>query len=186
MASDDIKFKSDEENAIVYSIPKNAAELSATFKYHIKKAELEIVFPRVSHKHNGYDCVINTSTMLSFIEAYLSYWSKNQELEDYIKEEPVCVGDPSVIITDKNDLLLIKKFLADKKELDDKTIILSTLTCQAEYLGLNGLINKLYAYFAVLIFNTSVIDFQQATHNPEFEAIKEKVLLEWKKEHTEE
>ena len=59
--------------------------------------------------------------------------------------------------------------------------ILGELICQAEYLQIQSLSNKLYAWCACLIWNTSLIDMYEATSDPYFMELQNNALEEYYK-----
>jgi hypothetical protein len=59
--------------------------------------------------------------------------------------------------------------------------IYPTMITQADdCLGITSLSNKLYAYVAVQIWNTSIVDFHLAVKDPTFDKLQQEAIDEWK------
>jgi hypothetical protein len=152
---------------------------------------------------------LNTDRLLSYVYKYMLIWEGKETEANYVKEEPVQTSELSHIFANSKgvvyteDIVYIENFiqetLADIKsgklpgypKQKDKlsryekrqliSLILGELACQCdELLNMPSLANKIYAYIAVKIWNTSIVDFAEAMKDPEFSRIQEKVISEWK------
>ena len=145
---------------------------------------------------------INTYELLSYIYDYMNLWKDDIKDICYIKEEQIQIHDPALILVEK-DYLFIKKYIDDNinkiithqkmydnfniNEFNEKknynimiTIqILGELICQSEYLEIQSLSNKLYAWCACLVWNTSLIDMYEASNDPYFMELQNKALNEY-------
>jgi hypothetical protein len=157
----------------------------------------DIYIENENTKHLIYE--INTYEMLNYIYEYMNLWKDDIKDICYIKEEQIQIHNPALILVEK-DYLFIKKYIDDninniitKQKIYDKfninefnekknynimiTIqILGELICQSEFLEIQSLANKLYAWCACLVWNTSLIDMYEANNDPYFMELQNKAL----------
>ena len=152
---------------------------------------------------------LNTNRLLAYVHKYMKIWEGRETEANYVKEEPVQTSELSHVFANSKGVIYIEdiKFIADfiqETMLDIRsgslpgypkipeklsryehrqwiTMILGELACQCdELLNMPSLANKIYAYIAVKIWNTSVADFADAMHDPAFSAAQDKALEEWR------
>lgn len=152
---------------------------------------------------------LNTDRLLSYVYNYMKIWEGKEHLAAYVKEEPVQTSELSHVFADSkgnvyvDDINFIENFIRETMaNIRDGKLpgyppinakltryekrkwiitILGELACQCdELLNIPSLANKIYAYIAVKIWDTSVIDFATAMHDPEFCKAQEKAIEEWR------
>ncbi len=152
---------------------------------------------------------LNTNRLLSYVYKYMKIWEGRETEANYVKEELVQTSELSHIFANSKgvvyteDISFIDNFIRDTindirksllpgyPKMPDRltryehrqwiVTILGELACQCdELLNIPSLANKIYAYIAVKIWNTSVVDFADAMHDPEFNKAQEKAIAEWK------
>ncbi len=180
-----------------FSIPVTVAQLSETFSTMIKSSQnekavsLQIVEQPIEHTNKTY--LINTNHLLKYVYKYFKIWENAPEKANYVKEEPVQTSEIQHILK-QVDIDLIEEYLEEYlrtnniSALDDHTKIrnmqkegLGVLLSQVdEFLNIKCFANKLYAYIAVLIWNTSVVDFADAMQDPEFYKAQQAAVEAWK------
>jgi hypothetical protein len=155
-----------------------------------------------NENNNNFTYQINTYEMLNYVYEYMNLWKDNIKDILYIKEEQIQIHDPALILVEK-DYLFIKNYINNIinsiinknkiyngfniNEYNEKknyyimiTIqILGELICQAEFLQIQSLSNKLYAWCACLVWNTSVIDMYEATNDTYFMDLQKLALEEY-------
>ena len=202
-----VYFKSTKNNH-VFSVEEKQAVISdllASFDLTNNNENNPIILDTViidNENNKNIEYEINTYEMLKYIYEYMNLWKDDTKEIFYIKEEPIQLHDPSLILVEK-DYLFIKKYIDDNinliinkqkkcndfnfNEYNEKknyyimiTIqILGELICQAEFLRIQCLANKLYAWCACLVWNTSLIDMYEATNDPYFVELQNKALEEY-------
>lgn len=170
-----------------YSVSRSAAKLSGLFKGMIENSneetEVSLQPTEQPHENKPIVYVINTDEMLAHVYDYMMLWADEPEKADYVPQAPVQTSEISHILKDK-DIAYIRNFLRGART--DREVIerLGGLLCQVdEFLQIDSLSNKIYAYIAVLVWNKSSVDFAEALEDPEFEAAQLKAVEEWKKDN---
>ena len=152
---------------------------------------------------------LNTNRLLSYVYKYMKIWEGHETEANYVKEEPVQTSELSHVFANskgvvyEEDINFINEYIQETirdirieklpgyPKISDKltryeqrrlvAIVLGELACQCdELLNMPSLANKIYAYLAVKIWNTSIADFAEAMHDPEFNNAQEKALEEWR------
>lgn len=187
------------EGKVKYEIPVQVAKLSGTFTNMIENSQNEkaVSFPVVTQQ---WECSnktyqINTDELLNYVYKYFKLWESEPSKADYVKVEPVQTSEISHILQPK-DIAYIEEYLDDylkqagnkkltPKELREwKTEGLGILLSQVdEFLDIQSLANKLYAYVAVIIWNTSPVDFAEALQDPEFKKAQDVAVAAWTKDN---
>jgi hypothetical protein len=191
---DKITFFSDEDPNKVFIITKQLAKEStlltsmlstnSNFEFHVLNYE---------HFENKYS--INNVKLLNVVYKYLINWSDSIESIDYITNQQIQTNDLYQILK-KIDIDLINDYINEEIKnldideekynnenlynLDIKCKLLSRLLTQVdEYLDIQSFSKKIYAYLAVLIWNTNIIDYHQATKVDSFKKLQNNVNIEW-------
>ncbi len=179
-----------------YTVSEPVAALSKMFKTMIENAEnekavqLQVIQQVIEGTDEKFE--INTDRMLEYIYQYFKIWETNPELADYVPVGPVQTSEFSHVLQDK-DIEFIEHYLS--REMPDykgtesqirrkKIETIGKLACQADgFLEIDSLAHKLYAYVAVLIWNTSIVDFSEALRDPEFKKIQYAAIEQWEKDN---
>jgi len=185
-----------------FTITKHTAKLSGLFKNVMEiSKENTVVLEPVDQKHETADLVfkLNTTRLLKFVHEYFKLWESNPEKSNYVKVEPIHTSE-FLHVLQPVDLQFITNYIhecvlyySEHNDLDigkfnDFTsynkkwtmTMLSELLCQVdELLDIECLSNKIYAYIAVLVWNTSAVDFSNALDCPEFKEAQEKAIQEY-------
>ncbi len=134
---------------------------------------------------SGVKFYINTTKMLKYVYDYFILWQDQIEASNYVKSKPIQTGDIRQVLQSKDIEYFEKYLLNEVKEHDmlaeyfsDVSIkrsidlqLLNVLLHQVDdYLGIESLSNKIYAYIAVIIWNTSLLDYTLATEDPAYNA----------------
>ena len=199
-----ISFYSTEDPKVIFTIPEKSARKSVLFASIIDSNNMKnIQLPKTLHE-NGRDAkyFVNTTKLLSYIHKYLSAWNDNIDMADYIKISPIQTGDIKQVLKPididfimdylLNEVPQYKNFDMTKynnevayKRMVDICVINELITQADDCLGITSLSNKLYAYVAVQIWNTSIVDFHLAVKDPTFDKLQQEAIDEWKEAHAE-
>jgi hypothetical protein len=182
-----------------YVVSSESAQMSALFKNMIETSpdETHISLSTVEQQHEtiaGISYTLNTDRLLGYVFDYMNIWKDHVDDSDYVKEEPIHTGEITHILK-PDDVKFIRKFLSETATANNygdnyasnpiyrrKTDIamLGELLCQVdEFLNIKCLSNKIYAYIAVLIWNTSAVDFADALTDDDFKQAQNSALVEW-------
>lgn len=179
-----------------FTIPTKVAKLSGTFKAMIDHSENEeaVSLQVVNQTVDGSDEVyqINTDRFLKYVYDYFKIWEDAPEKADYVSVGPVQTSEISHILLEK-DILFIQNYLSreipeirgTETEIRRNRIeTLGKLLSQVdEFLDIRCLANKIYAYIAVLVWNTSIVDFSEALRDPAFKAAQDAAIAQWERDN---
>lgn len=179
-----------------YVVSQEVAKLSGVFadmvahSTHEKAVSLSVV--NQTSEYNNLQYQINTDDMLGYVYKYFKLWEANPSAANYVKVEPIQTSEIAHVLKPV-DLDYIESFLRDqmpnmdlsvselrKKKIESLGVLLSQVD---EFLDIESLANKIYAYVAVLIWNTSAVDFAEAMHDPEFKQAQETAIADWYKDN---
>jgi hypothetical protein len=179
-----------------YVVSQEVAKLSGVFanmvehSTHEKAVSLSVVNQTSEYSNLQYQ--INTDDMLNYVYKYFKLWENSPATANYVKIEPIQTSEISHVLKPV-DLEYIESFLRDhipdadlsvsdirKKKIECLGVLLSQVD---EFLDIESLANKIYAYIAVLIWNTSAVDFAEAMHDPEFKQAQESAIADWYKDN---
>lgn len=179
-----------------FTVPEEVAKLSGTFKAMIDNSEnekavsLQVVNQVVDGSNEVYQ--INTNNMLKYVYDYFKLWEENPSKSDYVKVAPVQTSEVSHVLQEK-DIQFIQNYLNNEmpefkgteQQIRNKRIeTLGKLLSQVdEFLDIQSLSNKIYAYIAVLVWNTSIVDFSEALKDPTFKAAQDAAIAQWEKDN---
>ncbi len=199
------QFCSSEPDSILFEVPESAACLSGLFDSMLKSDSSKLIHLNpVTHiadwpVRRNYQ--INTNKLLNYVYKYFILWSKTPSSANYVEQKPVQTGDVTQFLK-PIDIEFINLYLIETSNVDwiDKTrynveptytryinnsLLGELLTQVDEFLNIESLSNKIYAYIAAGIWNSSLVDFQNATQDPIFKKLQEDALADWKEQHTE-
>lgn len=179
-----------------FTLPIKVAKLSGVFKSMIENSENEhaVSLQVVNQVVNGTNEVyqINTDKFLKYVYEYFKLWETCPEKANYVDVAPVQTSEIEHILQEK-DIVFIKNYLAkeipdfkgSESEIRRKHIeTLGKLLSQVdEFLDIQSLSNKIYAYIAVLVWNTSIVDFAEALNDPGFKAAQDDAIAQWEKDN---
>lgn len=179
-----------------FTVPEEVAKLSGTFKVMIDNSEnekavsLQVVDQVVDGSNEVYQ--INTDNMLKYVYDYFKLWEENPSKSDYVEVAPVQTSEVSHVLQEK-DIQFIQNYLNNEmpefkgteQQIRRKRIeTLGKLLSQVdEFLDIQSLSNKIYAYIAVLVWNTSIVDFSEALKDPAFKAAQDAAIAQWEKDN---
>ena len=199
-----ITFYSDEDPSVKFVISKNMALTSSLFTTMLDTSmnsyNYQLSMLDYKENTNTRSYKINTVKLLKYIHEYFKLWEENLNGCDYVKEKPIQTGDVRQVLKSV-DIEYIEKYLLtelntnntiDKekynsdvnyKRISDIEMLGYLLSQCDEYLGIKSLSNKIYAWIAVQLWNTSIVDFHLATGDPIFETMQNEAISEWKEQH---
>lgn len=196
----EVTFYSDEDPSKTFVISNKSAETSALLSSVLgSSADLKnIQLPKIKHAGgDGRTYFINTTKLLSYVHEYLKMWESDVEGSNYVKEKPIQTGDIRQVLQ-QIDIDFINRYLLSelpeeakplyhsnvkyKRQMDIDIIGVLLSQCD-EFLGITSISNKLYAYIAVQIWNTTIADFHSATKDPLFAKMQQEAVNEWKEQH---
>lgn len=144
--------------------------------------------------------VVGTEEQLEFLVKYITIWSgKTSEDALYIKREPISTNDHAVIFEKQPaDYALIHEYMqnklpeteANKKRWADASVLYGVdvsrvinhlMYMTGDYLGMDCLLNKLYAYTAMAFWKTSMREATKLSGDPFYENIENQAIDEWMK-----
>lgn len=201
-------FKSSASSR-VFTIQPGAIGLSDVFTTSSENDPThQTITLHVVHKQSRVDAgdyyTINSTELLSFIETYLNNWSKSPKMASYVKVAPVHSNDPTTVLKPIDYNFIIKYIEKSIESITAKTrtgyatfdfdkyhsdyiyqqhiiiCILGELTLQSSFLGIESLTNKLMAYMAIMLWNSSYIDFSKASSDEYFLKLQQKTVTDWK------
>ena len=156
-------------NYIIYEIPKKVLSLVPLFK-SMRIEDTPVYIGPITVED---DCVvdrvyvINTAEMFDIVMEYIDIWKDKPTADNYVK--PPIHTKAITDILQKKDLDLILKYLKrtearDVVPITDKLYQISKLNKLLKmvdgFLQMEGFANKIYAYIASLIINTSLMDIE--------------------------
>ena len=159
-----------------YTVLDKVASLSEVFKKMIENAisnnNERIVSLPIVEQHDEYTneiYKINTDKLLNYVYKYFLLWKDEPDKADYVQENPIQTSEIAHVLH-KKDIDFINSYLNDELGLytsrQNKLKALSVLLSQvSEFLEINSLSKKIYAYIAVMIWNLSINDFSDALNN---------------------
>lgn len=185
-----------------YVVRIEVACMSALFKTMIETSPDKhdvslstIVQPHESKPDLSY--TLNTDRLLNYVFEYMNIWKDDLANANYVKDDTAVQSSEISHVLKPCDIKFIREFLLDNVQDMEKykkdsiyrrtndIRYLGELLCQVdEYLDMKCLSNKIYAYIAVLIWNTSAIDFSNALLDDEFRKAQEVALTEWRENNT--
>lgn len=150
---------------------------------------------------------INTDDMLGYVHKYMVMWEMDPKSADYVEQKQIYTNEPLQVMK-LCDVKFIEYYLDDSISkiktrygfnFDEekykssvsyqryiKIRLISELLEQVEnFLKMQCLTNKLYAYIATLLWNANIYDLYEVTKDPLFAEIKEKTLNDWKENNPE-
>ncbi len=179
-----------------FTVPEKAAKLSGIFKTMIDNSEnekavsLQIVDQIVDGSDEVYQ--INTDNMLQYVYDYFKLWEEDTSKADYVEVAPVQTSELTHVLQEK-DIRFIQNYLdnempefkGSEQQIRRKRIeTLGKLLSQVdEFLDIQSLSNKIYTYIAVLVWNTSIVDFSDALKDPIFKAAQDAAIAQWEKDN---
>lgn len=196
----EVTFYSDEDPSKTFVISIKSAQTSSLFSSVLESsADLKnIQLPKNQHAGgDGRTYFVNTTKLLSYVHEYLKMWESDVDGADYIKEKLIQTGDIRQVLQqidiDFINRYLLRELPEESKQLYQTNVnykrqmdidMLGVLLSQCdEYLGIQSISNKIYAYIAVQIWNTTIADFHAATKDPLFAKMQEEAVKEWKEQH---
>ncbi len=180
-----------------FTVTQQVAKLSGVFTDMIEHSQNEKAasFSVVNQKAETDDSIyqINTDALLRYVYKYLKLWEEHPDKANYVKVEPVQTSEISHVLKPV-DINYIEEYLSDnmpknvqltiselrRKKIECLSILLSQVD---EFLDIASLSNKIYAYIAVLIWNTSAVDFADAMRDVEFKKAQEAAVEAWRKDN---
>ena len=177
MEETNFTFSSKDSNE-KFTVSREVAKLSTLFKTMLEGNSHDdtVVLEPVKQE----DFIINTTDLLRWVYKYFKLWEETPDLADYVVVKPYQTNDITHILRDK-DIEFIQSYLIGLESRKQIIAALGILLTQVdEFVEINSLSNKIYAYISVLIWNTSAVDFAEAMEDPDFKEAQDKALEEWK------
>lgn len=110
--------------------------------------------------------MIDLDDNFDILDQYFKIWSSKPELADYVKEEPIKTPIASHVLL-QEDIQVIQDYLLQQNRYPEKSykysdiMNLSKLLKLVEHFRIESFRKKIYAYIAVLIWNSSAADFAE-------------------------
>lgn len=143
---------------------------------------------------------VNTEEQLEFLVKYVTLWS-GKTIDDslYIKREPINTNDKNVIFEKQpEDYNLIHSYMLkklpeteeNKKRWAEASVLYGVdvsrtinhlMYMVGDYLSMDCLLNKLYAYTAMAFWKTSMREATKLSGDPFYENIENQAIEEWMK-----
>ncbi len=179
-----------------FTIPVEVAKMSGVFASMIEMSEneravsLSVIKQTFDNSQEVFE--VNTDKLFRYVYEYLMMWEPNLKKSDYVKVGPVQTSEIQHVLQDI-DIKFIEGYLADylagfKGTISEvrrqKVKGLGVLLAQVDgVLDIQSLANKLYAYIAVTVWNTSIVDFAEAMNDPAFRKAQEAAIDTWKQDN---
>lgn len=181
------------DNNKKFTVLLEAARLSKLFDEMSKSSSEKILELSIVKQigSTGQIIEINSTKMLEYVYDYFKLWENNPSDAHYVEEKPIQTCEISHVLQLK-DIKYIEDYLQKECECkgtesqirSNKIKCLGNLLLQVdEFLNIPSLSNKIYAYIAVLIWNTSVVDFAEALKDQNFLNAQKKAIAEWEKDN---
>ncbi len=139
---------------------------------------------------------INDTAIHDLIQTYIEHWAPIMKEENYVAEEPVSSHDITKIL-DLYDLYLLKNYsrmvmenvdtknmTVVQKKMAEITEMQTLLLTVGNYLNMKGFTNKICAYIATILIDSTIEDLIKTSETTEFHQFFEELQKvaedEWK------
>lgn len=204
-------FYSSEGGAVKYKTSIEGASLSQLFKNMIRNSvennkiegkisivdnEIKLYVIDQPNEYSEEYHKINTNKMLNYVNLYFELWKDDVDNANYVKAEPVITHDIHHILREK-DVKFIEDYISAEigsilpnisnytDIIHNKINCLGVLLAQVdEFLNIESLSNKIYAYIATLLFGLSLNDLSYVLNEvPAVKAATDIAITEWSKDN---
>ncbi len=187
----------------IYSIDLKHINLIPTFKMiHnnnknecLDPSEALVITTKTIETQHGLR-KINDTSIHDLIQSYIDHWAPDLKEENYVAEEPVSTHDVTKIL-DTYDLYLLKSYSEEvmknidttcmsviQKKMAEINEMQTLLLTVGNYLGMKGLTNKICAYIATILIDSTIEDLIETSKTTEFhqffEELQKVAEEEWK------